>query len=914
MVLEFQQSFNQAKVDSVVAQVTRCLMPAGEPMVGIAQLRDSPSEAVVHKPSGTPSHLPTIENSGNSPVGKIILSMLCGILGRNSEHRCAPDYHWKSEPGYLKDEDVIIGGIVAVRSFRLTRPFSFTSYPIHYGKLQYYHMNYYNFMALVSAVEEINNSSELLPNLTLGFQIYDSYGNPFFVFMAAMNIFSGMDVWVTNYYCKTSGTLTAIIEGLSNEESNQLSNVFQIYHYPQISYTSKNLFMNDAVKFPYFYRTVPSELHLCAGIVRLLIHFGWTWVGIIASDDDSSIRAVQILKEGIERSGGCIKFIQTFSHTTQMTPQKMRALNESVHVSSPNAMIIYCEKEHTFNIYYLNFLQIPGKIWITTPEFDYVSAYTPNAIVHNSTLAFTTDKKNIPSFSKFVREVDPIHLSNDQNIQYWWRALCDIKCPPSIKRACNTNETEAPSLHCGVKYFGNSYSIYNAVYALAYALHDMLMADSGNSTRRSLRFLDSLHWKLHRYLKNVHFKNSLAEDICFDMNGDFASGYNIINIVYLPNGTLRSDIVGSYNPYAPPGKDFIINETMIVWDSTFTQIPPQSKCTRSCLPGYRKLTNKEKPICCYDCTPCPEGEISNESDMDNCIKCPEDQWSNQKRDACIPKMIHFLSYEEPLGIALTLISIFFFLSDIVVLGIFIYYRDTPIVKANNRTLSYILLISLMLCFLCSLMFIGHPNHATCVVRQTAFAMTFSVSLSSILAKTITVVIAFHATKPESMYKKWMGSHLSSSIVFFCTFFQGVTCFVWLGTAPPFPFLNMQAETGAIIIECNEGSLAAFYFVLGYLGFLASISFIIAFLARNLPESFNEARNISFSMLVFCSVWVFFIPTYLSTRGKYTVVVEIFAILTSSAGLLGCIFIPKCYIILLRPDRNNRKYLTKNWND
>nr|XP_033818257.1 vomeronasal type-2 receptor 26-like [Geotrypetes seraphini] len=338
--------------------------------------------------------------------------------------------------------------------------------------------------------------------------------------------------------------------------------------------------------------------------------------------------------------------------------------------------------------------------------------------------------------------------------------------------------------------------------------------------------------------------------------------------------------------------------------------PPQFRCSPSCHPGYRKLTKEEKPICCYDCIPCAEGEISNQTDMDTCTTCPDDQWSNQKRDACIPKVITFLSFEEPLGIALTFFSMFFFLITNVILGIFIYYRDTPIVRANNRHISYILLISLILCFLCSLLFIGHPEDVTCILRQTTFGITFSIALSSILAKTITVVTAFQATKPGSKLHKWMGSRVSNSIVFSCSLIQTVLCLVWLCTAPPFAFLNRRSEIGTILIECNEGSVIAFYCVLGYLGFLAGISFIIAFLARNLPDSFNEAKNITFSLLVVCSVWISFIPTYLSSKGKYIVAVEIFAILASSAGLLCCIFIPKCYIILLRPERNNKKDLRK----
>uniref|UniRef100_A0A6P8NRF5 Vomeronasal type-2 receptor 26-like n=1 Tax=Geotrypetes seraphini TaxID=260995 RepID=A0A6P8NRF5_GEOSA len=413
---------------------------------------------------------------------------------------------------------------------------------------------------------------------------------------------------------------------------------------------------------------------------------------------------------------------------------------------------------------------------------------------------------------------------------------------------------------------------------------------------------------LHRYLKNIHFKNVLGEDIFFDGIGDLAMEYSITNLIFLPNGTVQYKIVGSYKPYAAPGEDFTINENMIVWEASFAQIPPESRCSQSCAPGYRKLTKEGKPVCCFDCIPCPSGEISNETDMDNCMKCPEDQWPNEKRDVCVPKMISFLSHEEPLGIILTLISIFFFLITAIILGIFIKYQDTPIVRSNNRNLTYILLVSLMFCFLSSLIFIGHPDEVTCVLRQIVFGIIFSISLSAVLAKTITVVMAFQATKPGSKLRKWMGSRVSYSIVFSCSLLQVLLCLVWLGTTTPFPHQNIHSEIGIILIECNEGSAIAFYCVLGYLGFLAGISFIVAFLARNLPGSFNEAKHITFSMLMFCSVWVSFIPTYLSTRGKYMVAVEIFAILASSSGILGCIFIPKCHIILLRPNRNNRKYI------
>ncbi|KAM5237988.1 vomeronasal type-2 receptor 116-like [Ctenodactylus gundi] len=330
---------------------------------------------------------------------------------------------------------------------------------------------------------------------------------------------------------------------------------------------------------------------------------------------------------------------------------------------------------------------------------------------------------------------------------------------------------------------------------------------------------------------------------------------------------------------------------------------PYSMCTASCHPGFRKTPQEGKAACCFDCIPCPENEVTNETNMEQCVRCPDHQYTNRQQTRCLQKAVTFLAYDDPLGKALVSGALSLSALSAGVLGLFVRHRDTPIVKANNRGLSYTLLVSLAFCFLSSLLFIGRPNTATCILQQTTFGVVFTVAVSTVLAKTVTVLLAFKMTAPGRRIRWLLVSGAPNFIIPGCTVIQLTLCGIWMGTNPPFIDTDAHSEHGHIIIVCNKGSLTAFYCVLGYLGSLALGSFTVAFLARNLPDTFNEAKYLTFSMLVFCSVWVTFLPVYHSTQGKVMVAIEVFSILASGAGLLGCIFAPKCYIILLNPNRN-----------
>ncbi|XP_053319881.1 extracellular calcium-sensing receptor-like [Spea bombifrons] len=809
--------------------------------------------------------------------------------------------------GLYRKGDIIVGGLFPVHVYRTYHELTFKKPPPLVTCNTFVPLIFQWVQSLLLAVEEINSSESLLPNLSLAVQVSDSCASPGRALEGGSWLLTGRDRRpVPNYRCKhSSSPLGGVIGDSSSANSLALARLLGLYNYPQISYFSTSSILSDRTQFPSFFRTVPSDTFQSQGLAQLVSYFGWTWVGLLAENTDYGLDGIRATKTEILRSGACVAFTEYI--LTSRRDRNAQHISKVIRESNANAIVVFSSGSNLLPVVEeLLRWNVTGKTWVASESWSTSALVSKEKYwsVLKGTIGFALHSGQIPAFNEFLNANDPMKTPDDIFLREFWEE--NFGCKWVRPGAVLSNRTQ---ICTGKESLGNTfttistlrvtYSVYIAVYALAWALQDTLSHRQKACSETPQRCGEPLAFQPWETKDN--------REVYFDSNGNLPAVYDIVNWQMDSQGTVRHVKVGSYDSSAKQGYKFMVNTSSIQW-TTGDKTVPFSICSPSCPSGFRKAVLQGKPVCCFQCIPCPSGDISNQTDSVDCFRCPWDQWPNVDQNQCLPKSIEFLSHEDPLGTTLGATSIASSTIPVALLSLFIHYKSTPIVRANNYSLSCLLLVSLSLCFLSSLAFIGYPDPKKCLLRQAAFGMVFTLAVSCILAKTIMVVIAFKATKPGSSLRKWTGTKVSYCVIGLCVSIQLVVCVIWLTFYPPFPDHDIQSQAGVIVISCNEGSPTAFWCMLGYLGLLATISFVLAFLARRLPDSFNEAKFITFSMLAFLSVWVSYIPASLSARGKYTVAMEIFAILSSSWALVFCIFLPKCFIIIFRPELNTKNSL------
>ncbi|XP_007941751.1 vomeronasal type-2 receptor 1-like [Orycteropus afer afer] len=833
--------------------------------------------------------------------------------------------------GYVdaKNHSLVIGGLFPIHS--RTIPANESILETVSAKCEGFNFRGFRWMkTMMHTIKEINERKDILPNITLGYQIFDTCFSISKSVEAALVFLTGQEENKPNFRNSTGAYLAGIIGAGGSSLSIAASRILGLYYLPQVGYASTCSILSDKYQFPSYLRTIPSDKSQSSAMVKLIQHFGWVWIGTIAADDDYGKYGVKNLKEEMEAVNLCIAFSEIIPKV--YSNEKMQQAINAIKYSTARVIVLYASdidlSPFVLEIVYHN---ITDRTWIAT------EAWITSALIakpkyfpyFGGTIGFAIPRADIPGLKEFLYDVHPSKDPNDVlTIEFWQTAFnCtwpNSSVPYNIDHRVNmtgkedrlyamsdkfcTGEEKLEDLkntYLDVSQLRITNNVKQAVYSMAYALDHLSRCEEGYGPyvpgNTCAYIPDFEPWQLMFYLKTLKFTTHNGKRIEIDENGDVFGYYDILNWQLNDNGEIAFVEVGEYI-FTKSKFELVIKENAIIFWNTESSKLPHSVCIDLCPPGTRKGIRQGEPICCFDCIPCADGYVSRDPGQRKCDQCEEDYWSNTQKSECMLKEVEFLAYEEALGFTLVILSIFGALVVLAVTIVYVIYRHTPLVNANDRGLSFLIQVSLVITLLSSMLFIGKPYNWSCKTHQITLALGFSLCLSCILGKTISLFLAYRISKSKTqfisihpLYRKII---VLSSVVI-----QIGVCTAYLILEPPRVYKNMESQNIKIILECHEGSIEFLCSMFGIDVFLALLCFLTTFVARQLPDNYYEGKCITFGMLGFFIVWISFVPPYLSTKGKFKVAVEIFAILASSYGLLGCIFAPKCFIILLRPKRN-----------
>ncbi|XP_062934691.1 vomeronasal type-2 receptor 1-like [Cynocephalus volans] len=833
--------------------------------------------------------------------------------------------------GYVdaKNHSLVIGGLFPIHSRTIPANESILE-PVS-AKCEGFNFRGFRWMkTMIHTIQEINERRDILPNITLGYQIFDNCFTISKSVEAALVFLTGQEENKPNFRNSTGALLAGIVGAGGSSLSVAASRILGLYYLPQVGYASTCSILSDKYQFPSYLRTIASDKIQSEAMVKLIQHFGWVWIGTIAADDDYGKYGVKIFKEEMESVNLCIAFSEIIPKV--YSNEKMQKAVHAIKNSTARVIVLYASDidlgPFVLEMVYHNITDrtwIASEAWITSaliakPE------YFP---YFGGSIGFAIPRADIPGLKEFLYDIHPNKDPNDVlTIEFWQTAFnCtwpNSSVPYNIDHRVNmtgredrlhamsdkfcTGEEKLEGLkntYLDVSQLRITNNVKQAVYSMAYALDRLSRCEEGRGPyipgNTCAYIPDFEPWQLMFYLKTLKFTAHDGRRLEIDENGDVTGYYDILNWQLDDNGEIAFVKVGEYI-FTHSKFELVINKNETIFWNTESAELPHSVCTDLCPPGTRKGIRQGEPICCFDCIPCADGHVSHESGQRECAQCGEDYWSNAQKSECVLKEVEFLAYDEALGFTLAILSLLGALVVLAVTAVYVIYRHTPLVSANNLALSFLTQLSLVITLLSSLLFIGKPHNWSCMARQVTLALGFSLCLSCILGKTISLFLAYRISKSKTRLTS-MHPLYQKIIVVVSVLVEIGICTAYLLLEPPRVYKNMESQNIKIILECKEGSIELLCLMFGIDVFLALLCFLTTFVARQLADNYYEGKCITFGMLVFFIIWISFVPAYLSTKGKFKVAVEIFAILASSYGLLGCIFAPKCFIILLRPQRN-----------
>ncbi|KAF7642134.1 hypothetical protein LDENG_00264100, partial [Lucifuga dentata] len=458
---------------------------------------------------------------------------------------------------------------------------------------------------MIFAINEINRNPEMLPNVKLGYKIYDNCGT-MDILRAALALVSGQNPEVSDVECTKSDAVQAILGHSGSAPTIAFAQIVGRFHIPVISHFATCACLSNRKKYPTFFRTIPSDYYQSRALAKLVKHFGWTWIGAIAVQNKYGLNGMADFIQTAQENGLCIEYSVEFSSSGPA--DRLQRIIEIIKQATSKVIIAFMSHQEIKVLAAALYKQnITGLQWVGSDAWitDHSLTDTEGHSILLGSLGFAVSRAQIPGLE-------------DQFVRDFWEDVfdCSLNSTAEMQRKpCSGYESlqNVESQFTDVSELRFTYNVYKSVYAVAYALHDLLTCDEGKGPFTNRKCADRKHiqpWQVLQYLNMVNFTTEEGDRVYFDNNGDSTARYELVNLQMMNREIMEGVTVGIYDDSLSESHQFLINNISVVWGSGLTEVPV-SVCSKSCPPGTHKVLQTGKPVCCYDCVSCPPGQISN---------------------------------------------------------------------------------------------------------------------------------------------------------------------------------------------------------------------------------------------------------------------------------------------------------------
>ncbi|KAK3565684.1 hypothetical protein QTP86_014045 [Hemibagrus guttatus] len=403
------------------------------------------------------------------------------------------------------------------------------------------------------------------------------------------------------------------------------------------------------------------------------------------------------------------------------------------------------------------------------------------------------------------------------------------------------------------------------------------------------------------YLRKLSFTLQ-NQQIEFDQRGDPPASLGAV--LWRPNKNPLFVMAATYESH--PTIQFTLNRRAVPWSENGTV--PYSNCSIQCDTGFKKVqTSIHK--CCFQCEKCKaQTYINTTADAYTCAPCEEGYWSDEKSIICKRRTIVFLDLKDPLCMLFFVCAVAFIALSIGLIILFGINYNTPVVKSAGGNMCFLLLFCLVLANIGVFFYFGVPDPVNCALRNVFFIFFYTICLSCMGVRSFQIVCVFKmAAQFPDVYHWWMKNNGQWLCINVYSFIQLIACGIWLLTGRPKPYNDSTSFKDQTILTCDMGSMVTSTLAWSCLWFLSIVCFCFSYMGKDLPKSYNEAKSITFSLLVFYLGWIAYFTAYIVFRGAYIQLLNAVAQLSSSYGIIFSFYMPRAYIIIFQPKKNTQAY-------